>query len=91
MKDIVVELTEEGIKYPRGTYKVAKPSGCWLCQFARYLLRLDFDPSRGLVAYREGTKVFERSTIGKWADLTTHENNGTSVRLVKYVPFERND
>jgi len=91
MRDIEVRLTEEGVSYIRGVYKPPKPSSCWLCQFARHLLQLGADPTRGLVAYREGTKVFEWSTVGKWAGLTTQENDKRSVHFTKYRPFERKD
>jgi len=82
-----VHIAANGIYWNDEFYKVPRPQSCWLCQFARELLRRGVDQTTGISAYRKGVPLFLETTVGWWASKTVVENDKDSVRISKYVPF----
>ena len=58
-----------------------------LCKHARKLIKEGHDPNTILHIYRRDTLCFRPMPLGKWADITTREGDGQSVKFIKYVPF----
>lgn len=87
-KTMTVTLGDGVVEWYRGVFKVPRSTSCWLCQFARWVIRTGVDPDTLLVPKRDGRTLFNPATLRLWADLTVVENDRESARFRKFVPFK---
>ena len=57
-----------------------------ICSLARKLLALGVDPATHLSIWRDRTKCFHDSPLGRWAELVVKEGQSDPV-FAPYVPF----
>ena len=90
-KTMKVTIGSDSIEWYRGSFKVPRTTSCWLCQWARFVIRTGVDPDTWVTPLRDGKKALEPRTLRWWAGKTVVENDRESARFKDYVPFRGED